>query len=301
MWLVALTITIFVSHIVTPPVMKQIGRLPQRSKSIWWQYFFSFLLVIIVFPWIGEWHFSSQVVFVGIIGILNVVAVYSQWAAASISQSKTYSMTVLDDVIALGLGIAFLDDVNSLSPYVTLGVALAFIGPAFMWRSSHLEEERTKYLLLLKHVLIMSIIWGGAVFAMRYFAIEKNLLIGNFLVGWYGGSLLGASIGRIVIRSKELKEGDCSTVDCSTMRRVLSGLVLAVLITIALGTRYWTLSLVPLTVVIPILLVCESVFPVITGWIFFKEHSQLRKRDIVGIFTSITAAIIIAWNYKTLH
>ena len=200
------------------------------------------------------------------IGFFNSFGAYCHWQAIKISLSKTSLFTQTDDIIGMSLGYWLLNETKYLNTGLIFGIILC-LGAASLLISG---ESNIR---LIKYVAIYSIIWGIATFLERYFAIT-GISFSEFLVGWYGGTLVGISC--ILFFLKE--EGLAIKVP---KKEILSVGILAIAIWLSMFLGYWAAKLAPITVFQPIFMVSEAVLPTLIGLMVFKEIKSLRVKTFI--------------------
>lgn len=234
------------------------------------------------------------------VGLFNSLGAYSQWQAVKISLSKNSLFTQADDVIGMFLGYLILGETKFLNPGLIAGIILCFGAVGLLvypknsgnnaGGSKDSADSSASNLALIKWVAIYSIIWGGAIFAARYFALEK-MPFPEFLLGWYSGSFLGSQI--IFASSQEGK----ARIHFSASEIFFIG-ALAIFIWLSMTLEYWVVNLAPITVSQPVFLVSEATLPVIIGLWIFKEAKSLTNREKLAYIIGIVGVIVIAFSYR---
>lgn len=281
-WLIPVVGRVITAHIVFPAVLKKIVGLPDRVTRICWQFIFCLLLSAGVLAFSINAGFKSSFLLIAGVGIANSVAVYAQWRAVDLNLSKTALLTQADDIIAIVLGQVLLSEGEFLNWLMVVGLVLVFLGASA-------SGSYTTNLTLLKWVGIYSVIWGVAVVSFRHLAIE-DMPIGQFMTGWYLGSLLGAYL---LIKSRKFgsPKGFLGT------RETLVILLLAILVWVSMLLNYIALQNAPIVVVQPLFQLSEMIFPLLVGLIVSKEAKRLSNVGMVGIVVSLTGGILIIAGY----
>ncbi|OIO39615.1 MAG: hypothetical protein AUJ72_00345 [Candidatus Omnitrophica bacterium CG1_02_46_14] len=237
-----------------------------------------------------------------LIGFLNSFACYCSWKAIDLSLGKTGLFTQLDDVIALAIGVIFLNEKGFIDCYVLCGIVLCFCA-AFLFLSSEQPNKSLNYSLnkkLMAYVLGYSFIWGFAFAAQRYCAV-KNLPPPLFLISWYIGSFLGASL--LLTSLFKLAQGKPTEIignerlkrwrkKFGCWRKTFIA-VMSFSVWLSMACLYWGAKLVPIVGYQPLYLVAEIVFPVSAGLLLFGEKKWLSKREKIAFATGIAGSIII--------
>lgn len=295
-WQIPVLLSIVLGHLVAPNLIKRISGVPSRARNLVWQYFMTAALAASVAVLTGAEMWKKQVLIVAIIGAFNAFACYCHWRAVDISLSKTSLFTQADDFIAIALGYLVLHEARFLGPWLAIGVILSL--GAVLWLTSAkawaVEKKngqstamRTRQLV--GWVMLYSVIWGGAIFSMRYFAVG-GMSLPSYIASWYGGSLIGALITFALAGKKERGAP-------LTRGQILNVLPLAITIWLSLMTAYWSKSLAPITVVQPILQVTEMIFPTIIGLWIFKEAKELTNPDYLAFGMGLVGGLIIAMSF----
>lgn len=297
-WHIPVLLTIGSTYILLPILNKSVAHLPGRARNLVWQYFFAAIFIgggaILISQTTGadgEWG-RGFVVVLGI-GAVNAFACYCYWRAAAISLSVTSISTWVDDVIALALGFWFLQETQYLNSRLVVGVALA-LAATIIFSLVGTKRENFGHLQIRKilfWVALYSVIWGGAEFSMRYFAL-RDMPLFSYVAAWYGGSFLGALV--VFAFSDKEERGD-SFIDVHAMIRVIP---LALLIGVSLSFQYWAKMLAPITVSTPILQVAEMIFPTIIGLILFKERKNLNGLGWLAMTVGVAGGLVIALSFQ---
>jgi len=123
---------------------------------------------------------------------------------------------------------------------------------------------------MIKYIGIYSVIWGVASFLDRYFAIT-GISFSEFLVSWYGGTLIGISCILFFFREEGLT--------IKVPKKEIMGVgILAIAIWLSMFLGYWAAKLAPITVFQPIFMVSEAVLPTLIGLLLFREIKTLRVK-----------------------
>ncbi len=291
-WQVPIILSVLVSYIIAPILIKKIARSPSRTRNLVWQYFFAAALATLSALIIGTDFSGKQAVVVAIIGAFNAFACYCQWRAIDISLSKTSLFTQADDLICVFLGYLILGEGQLLNILLVIGVVFCVgSGLLFVWEKIQKNKNDNKPF---KHsiwlwVMLYSIIWGVAVFSKRYFFLGGMSLL-TFVASWYGGSFCGACVVFALGGKKEAGEP-------LKLKQIGGVLVLAVIIWTSLMLGYWVRSLAPLTIVQPIYQIAEIILPTIIGLWIFKEAKELSTISRLAILIGLTGGMILIFGY----
>ena len=295
-WQVLIVLYIVLSYVIHPVLKKRISAAPSRTRNLVWQYFFAAILAGSTAVICKTHLWDRRLLIVMVIGAFNAFACYCSWRAVAISMSKTAIATQWDDMITLGLGYLVLNEGKLLNPILLVGVVIS-VGSALFFTlvrkapstemsSPTATPERSRLGLW---IILYSVIWGGAVFSMRYFALEGISLL-SYVAAWYAGSFLGALVVFAVAGKKEAGEN-------LTRKQVVGIIPLAASCWLPLMTEYWISSLAPTTVYQPIYQVAEMVLPTIIGLWLFKEAKDLRPIDKAVFAVGMAGGLIIVLSY----
>lgn len=289
-WQIPVLCRLATAYIAVPILLKKIVGLPSLKRRFCWQFFFCFAFSTSYALFEGlELGLSSLILIC--MGLFNSLAAYAQWRAIKISLSKTSLFTQADDLTAMLLGSFILNETRFLSPGLIAGVLLCFGAATLIVLAKNSEKDinSKQNIALMKWIATYSFIWGIAIFAMRYFAVE-NLSFPNFLFWWYGGSFLGSLVIFFSTSEKEIS--------IQLSKKEIAGVgVLALFIWISMVLGYWGAKLAPIAVFQPIYLVSEAILPTVIGLLIFKESLILVKKEKIAYVAGITGTIIIALNY----
>ena len=297
LWQIPVVSRVLTAHILAPYVFKKIVGLPGRTRRLVWQFGLAFVFSIVLAVVTKSPFTFIALLALGGVGVVNSIGAYCQWRAIDISQAKSSLFTQGDDLIALALGYWLLNETKLLNPMLAFGVTVAMVSAiTFSWvayKRRHENGSPVSWRNLALWIAAYSIIWGVAVFLMRHFALD-GVSLSTFMVGWYGGSLIGALILLIVLGKKEAgtKLAWCG----------FSGIPGIALLTLAIwGSNlfnYAALQLAPLTVIVPIFQVTEMVFPTLIG-LYVRNHkgerevTTLRFAEKVIFGSALVGAIVI--------
>ncbi|HEY4499726.1 MAG TPA: hypothetical protein VJH70_01130 [Candidatus Paceibacterota bacterium] len=286
-----------------PVLIKKIASAPGRARNLVWQYFFSAVFAVIaamiakyVFGAVCAW--DSKLIFVLILGAFNGFACYCHWRAAAINLAATSVNTWADDVIAMVLGLIVLGEARYLNLQLGIGILFSlsaillftFAKTISLKANVAAGEHPAGIQRIALWVACYSLIWGGAMFLMRFFSL-KGVPLWEFVPCWYSGSFLGA-LGVFACAHKE-ERGDPSTL-LQSMGRVMP---ISLNICISLSMAYWARSLAPITVTQPLLQISEMIFPTLVGLIIFEEHTHFNKLGWLAIAIGLIGGTTIVLSF----
>ena len=294
LWYQIAGLRVLTAHIASPILMKKVSMLPSMSKRINLQFFYCtvFSLIFLLITNQVNQLFDNMCLMIAGIGVINSLAVYAQWKAVSISLSKTALFTIADDAIAIILGFLFLGEIKDLNIYLIIGMIICFATALVMGVKKSQKNDSSKLgVSIFIWIAIYSLIWGIAVFSMRYFAL-KGVQFSLFLFSWYGGSYLGSFILIALIKDKK----SIQITKSSTSKIFL--FLLSIVIWLSMVFGYWLKNLVLLSVSEPIFLVTEMIFPALIGLFYFKEIKTLSRIQKIIFPVAIIGLMIIMFSYK---
>lgn len=272
--------------------IKKIGAAEgSRTRKLVWQYFFAASLALITATIGGQIHLSRSFAIIAVIGAANAFACYCHWRAYDISMSRTAMLSSLDDLTAIGLGYAVLGELRVLTSVLTAGIVVSVISATVFAKVKYRDKSNDgRADRLAVWVLGYTMIWGIAMFSMRFFSLqEMNIL--TYIVAWYSGAWLGALCTRFVIMERD--EVGPSLTHAQRGKVFL----LAVGIWTSLMLAYLMRTLVPITVVQPIQLVAEMSVPALIGLTIFSEARSMSRREIVMIIMGLVGISLIAIGF----
>jgi len=270
--------------------IKKIGAVEgSRTRKLVWQYFFAASLAFITMAIAGQLDLSWSFVIVAVIGAANAFGCYCHWRAYDISMSRTAVLSNLDDLLAIGLGYAVLGELRVLTPILTVGIVVSVTSAMVFAKIKHSNDESSNHRLI-GWVLGYTIIWGVAMFSMRFFSLQ-GLNIFTYIAAWYFGAWLGALFTRFVIMGCEEAGPPL------TYAQRAKVLLLAVGIWTSLMLAYLMRTLVPITVIQPIQLVAELSIPTIIGLTIFGEARNMSRREMAIITAGLIGVSLIAVGF----
>lgn len=286
-------IRIFTGNVVYPVFLKKVADKADKTRQQFWLYFFSALLSLGLILWTKDFAFKPALLIIIALGILNSAAIYFNFRAVAVSLSKSSALTQFDDIISILLGYIFLNETRFLNFTIIIGILLC-LGAAMLFINfkeffSKDKEQSAKKLLFLGYVAGYSVIWGLVGFSMRYFSIE-GVSLPEYVFSWYWGAWVG-SILLLLFRKKDVAEEKINKKGFFTL------FFAALFMWLSLQLSFAAFQLAPITIIQPIFLVSELIFPVIIGLFIFKEIKQLSKIEIIALLLGIIGGITIGFSF----
>lgn len=295
-WQIPVFLRVVVSYFLHPYFVKKVADAPSRARSLVVQYVCTALCAGCAGLIGGADWGDVRIFVVMVIGAFNAFACYCHWRATAMSLSKTSLFTQADDLITLALGYLILGEGKVVGFALGVGVLLA-VGSAllFAYEKGHKSagsgtREATSHAWGIGvWIGLYSVIWGVAVFSMRYLSLEGMTLLA-YVFAWYAGSVVGALAVRLFASKEEVGQP-------LTRRQVFIAARPALTAWTALMLSYWSMQLAPIIVVQPIMQVSEMIFPMIIGLWIFKEIHGLTRRGKCAITMGLVGGIIISLSY----
>lgn len=296
-WYLPVLSKIVIGNGVAPWLVKKNVMSHSKTKKFLLQFVFCAVTTGIISVVLGGFKPSHAAGLIFIIGFFNGLAAYCQWKAIEISLSKNSLFTFWDDIIAMSLTYTILNESEILNPILLLGIAISFLAVILFYLDDYKkkkDQEKSKtspHLFFLVYVGIYSLIWGVAVFFMKYFTL-KGVGVLTFLPSWYSGAVLAAVFIRLKMRASESKDPPL------ILKDILAVFVLSLAIFAGLGLAFLSYEAAPLIIAQPIFLVGEMIVPALIGLYVFKEIKVFdsRQKFIFGI--GILGSLIISFSFK---
>ncbi|MDD5431146.1 MAG: hypothetical protein PHP03_02905 [Candidatus Pacebacteria bacterium] len=291
-WYLPVVLYIVFAFMIIPFLVKKFACQVSRTRKLVWQYLFAALFTIVTSIAAGiKWN--DNFLWVAAIGVANAFGCYCQWRAIAINLSVTSVMTWADDVIALGLGFVLLNETKYLNPAISIGlvgVGLAILLFSLANKQTRNDAANSDHMIdILTWVALYSVIWGVAMFSLRYFSLGGMKLLG-FVSSWYAGSFFGS----LIVLALAGKEEKGISLNAS---QVLGILILALAILFSLSFQYWAKSVAPLTIVQPIFQVSEMIFPTLIGLFVYKEYKQFNWVSWPALVLGLVGGLRIAFSF----
>ncbi len=295
-WQIPVMCRVIIGYMIAPALIKKIATAPSRTRSLVWQYFFSAVFALSIALIAGANLWETRVIAVAIIGAFNAFACYCHWRAVDISLSRTSLFTQADDLICLALGYIILGEGKFLSTWLGIGLTLSLVSVSIFTfaktrtpKADNAQKPEQKKWTIGIWVMLYSVIWGVAVFSMRYFSLQGMSLPG-YIAAWYSGSYIGALVVFLLGGKKEAG---------APLKRaqILRVAPLSLVIWLSLMSVYWAKMLAPITVVQPIFQVSEMIFPTLIGLWIFKEAKEMNIWSRLAIVLGLAGGTIIALSF----
>ena len=293
-WHVPVAISLTVSFVVTPWLLKKNANLPSRTRRLSWQFGLCAAMTLVIALVSGAPISSAMLIIVGL-GAVNSFGAYCQWRAIAISLSKTSLFTWWDDLIAMALGYTLLHETRYLEPFLALGVVISIASVVtfpYVKRGNAEEARlaRREWKRLIGWVWGYSVIWGVAGYAMRSFAL-REIALPSFVASWYTGAFMGSLCIHLFANATERGTA-------LTLRDLRWVFPLSLAIMGALSLKYWAMSLAPLTVLQPFYQVGEMIMPTFVGLVIYKEARSLTRAEKTLFALAISGGAIIALSFR---
>ncbi|MEK7642651.1 MAG: hypothetical protein AAB392_02535 [Patescibacteria group bacterium] len=229
-WLLPVLLYIVIAHLGIGWAKKYIVGLHSRTQRFFLQYLFCAVMAIIFAIALGQFSLSPYIVG---IGLLNGLACYCMWKATDISLAKTSLFTFIDDILAMSLSYMILAEGEILNSWNSTGIGLCVLSVVLFALYAYQRRESLAFFV---YTAVYSVLWGVTIFSVRYAAFNK-LPPGQFLSGWYLGSLVAAIL--IVLFYKDNDESQREN-ETKTLRiaDVAGMFVYAFGIALCLGTLF---------------------------------------------------------------
>lgn len=301
-WYIPVALRVLVANGLAQGFMKHVSGLPSRKKLFALQFGFCALFVVGLATLTNHIALDATALIILAIGFFNGFAAYFHWKAIDISLSKTHLFMFWDDVIAMGLTYWLLGEGKFLNAGIWTGIGLSVAAVVSLifysyWKETHEKkktEQKKDTIALFLYVMAFSVIWGCAMFSMKYFTVE-GVAIEKFLVSWYVGAFLAALIVLAIYPEKKVA-GDVEQ-GSLTLAGVGKAALLAAFILSALGLTYWSLSLAPLIVVQPFFLIGEMILPALIGLYIFKERKDMDVFEKTFFALGIIGGFLVVFYF----
>lgn len=284
-WKFAVLLLMAVQVLVEVLFKRATDRLPSgKAVGVAYQFFFCTLWALLASFIIGKGIGSlDHLLLAAGIGVLNAYGNYSNWRAYAYSLSKTALFFPLSGIIAILLATVVLGERVILNPLALIGVVLSF---AAMWLfQSPRADENPHH----RRAWLWATVATVTIFGVTNFLIKplpgQGVTLSEFLVGWYGGSLVGALTILPFERNKVFV----------LSRRSLKAITLLSLgFVVALGLFFLSFQYGgTVTHVIPLKGIALTVFSAMIGWFYFKERRTILAREWWAFGLGIVGAILI--------
>lgn len=276
---------------IARPFQKKAADSKERDKLLVWKFLHAAVLSSVFYLASasagGWWH--PQMALVTILGILNGVANHYHWKAMRVSLTKTSALKQFEHIIAIVLAFVFLGEYRLLfQPRVALGLVLCLLS-AWLFATVREESKVFKNLVLLSSVLKYSLLWGVAIFAMRFVALER-LPVVNYLFAWYGPSFF-----TVLVIFAFQKNGQLGLRVPKQESRW--ALLAGISIWLAQFAAYRAKQLAPVTVSQPLVMVADMLIPGLFGWYFFQEGRQFSRTEKFAALVGLAGGVVLALGF----
>jgi hypothetical protein len=295
-WYLPVALRVLVANGAFPFVLKGTVGFRGRPLRFFLQFLFCFLIAGGIAAALGQLELTRTTAAIFAIGVASGVGAFAQWRAVSISLSRTSLFTFLDDLIAMGLSLVVLREARHLTPLLGLGITLA-LGSVMLFavhsygpRACSEATEHRRALFL--NILTYSVIWGFAMFSLRYFGV-RNIPTATFLTAWYAGTSVTALAALLLRLPKE-----AGNLAQPKHGNAVIAFTLAVFIGASLALQYWSYRLAPQTVVQPLYLIGEMALPTAIGLFAFGERKHLDAAQKVYFALALVGGTIIALGFR---
>lgn len=293
-WQIPVLCHVILAYMIAPVLIKKIATAPSRTRSLMWQYIFSSFFALIVGLITDAQLFDQRLIIVVLLGFCNAFACYCHWRAVDISLSRTSLFSQADDLICLFLGYIVLHETRILNPILALGLFLS-CGSVCLFTIVHARSTAVQNLTDHKRwrlgvwVGLYSVIWGVAIFSLRYFSLQ-NMRMSSYITAWYSGCLFGTFFVRWLAGKKEAGEP-------LKFSQIIGIIPLSLTICLALMSMYWSKTLAPITVAQPIFQVSEMIFPTLIGLWIFKEKKHLENLSLIAMILGLAGGMLLVLNF----
>lgn len=240
------------------------------------------------------------------LGILNAFAIYSEWKAAQISLSKKGLFSFWAGLIAMVLAYQYLPgERKQMNTEQLLGVALS-VGAAILFAAHAFYQQRkqevsqasqtgtSSNLWFYAFVLTFNVIWGVIAFESKKYSIE-GVPVETWILGLYGGSVLGALLIVGCIRRFEHKLGIEPTIQISLKELVLTLGMSAFMVGWVFGF-YFLYQTYPLAGLQSLTMVIGMINPLWIGFLFYGERRTIDKIQALLYGIALVGGILVAWG-----
>jgi hypothetical protein len=284
-WKIAVLLLMVMQLAVETLTKKATNSLPQ-NKTVGVAYQFGFCACLAALFAVARGDFFQDRMFFAVVGIgfLNGINNYFLWKAYAVSLSKTAVVLPLDGIWAIVLASVFLGEGALWNIQTLLGILLIF---AAMWLfRSQRQAGDSVNVRWFWYTTALIVISGTTVFFMKAFSLDQ-VPLSTFLLGWYGGSFLGALI-------LAMGGGIMKKLVMLPFRTMALITVLSLALVTALSLLYWSFSLGgPVIRVAPLRGLGSMLLPALIGWFYFKERQRLTRHEVLAFACGITGAVLI--------
>jgi hypothetical protein len=271
---------------------KRFVDLPAISRRMVWMFGFASSYALLYALWSGVDLLVASSPLIVAIGFMNSFGAYAEMRANRISLSRTAMFQVLPRLLAMVLGIVVLSEWVHVTPLLILGLLLTFGAAPIVLKPAATEaadQAAVRGSSLSIWIVTLSLVYGIGQFSMRYFSVSHGVLLEQFALAWYGGSLLGALV------NSRLFETDTAS-ERITLRSFSEIALLALTVWGSRMFSFAALSLLPLVFAGPIMLVFSYAVPLLVGLLLFGERKALSPSQSVGLAVGILGGILVGFS-----
>ncbi len=239
------------------------------------------------------------------LGILNALAAYSEWKATEISLSKKGLFSFWGSLLAMALAYQYLGEGKQMTGDQLVGIALSVAAAVLFavheFYKQHRQEDpeqgmqdkRRITLSFYAFVLAFNLIWGIATFLSKKYS-QEGVPVETWILGWYGGSVIGALIIVCGIRLHDRKHNRLQAVTSLSSKEVLMTLAMAVFMVGWVFGFYFLYSIYPLMVLQSLLLVIGMINSLWIGLVMYKERRKIDRIQALLYVLALIGGILVA-------
>jgi hypothetical protein len=296
-WQVPVVVRILAAYVAGPLLLKPLAAKYAQAKLLLLQFAVCFAVALPLAMALDQHRLDWTIVAVG---GGNGLAAYCYRQAIAISLSRTALFAFWDDLLAMGLSYAILQEGQFLNARMLLGIGVS-VGAVVLFTVHGAPPEPPRKetperlpLRLYLYTGAYSVMLGFGLFFMRSLGVQDTGL-GTFLVNWYGG-VIGAALGLVLILPEEAQDPTVLPAVPWGDRLRIGGLSLVVLV--AMSAAYTAYRLAPQTVVQPLFLVGEMIAPALIGLYVFAEREALDRYE-QGLFAAgLAGGLLVALSFS---
>jgi hypothetical protein len=242
-----------------------------------------------------SWHVGMSILLVG--GFANTFASYTYWRAMKISMTKTSLYGFFTDIVSMAFCYVFLHEDAFLTLSIAIGIALVIISVIGYAITDYRKKAKDKgdngeNIRLYLYVGIFVLIWGSALFMMRYLMVG-HMSAPNFLLGWYSGSMVGVLVLWGVRARTHGKIGITALIQGMMNTEIGVTAITAVAVVASLLFTYWAYE-TPQVIVQPIFMISAVVMPVLIGLFLYSERKKIHHAQWLYLAIGIIGAFVVA-------
>jgi hypothetical protein len=296
-WYMPVVCRIVTGYIAVPILLKPMVDKYPHTTMLFLQFVCCFAVALPVAAALNQHRVDWMIMAVGFV---NGLAAYYYRKAITMSLSRTALLAFWDDLLAMGLSYVILHEGQFLTTGIILGM-VASLGAVILFTVHSYRKQQTgkdEHDIIPKRLYLYagaySVILGVGVFFMRYLGV-KNTGLGTFLVNWYGGVVLAATLLLLTAPEEGKDPAVFARLPWKDWLRIL-GLSLLVLVT--MSAAYAAYRLAPQTVVQPLFLVGEMIAPALIGLYVFAEREALDRQEHLYFAVGLVGGILVALSFS---